>query len=89
MELKDFNELCKRDFDNGAVMNAIRGAFKERDELYEALKAMLFLFENNILVRNTDKDSDYKEFVKGGFPLILALSKTHKIITKIEERRTK
>ena len=33
MELKDFNELCIRDFDNGAVLDAIRGVFKERDEL--------------------------------------------------------
>ena len=84
MELKDFNELEQRDFENGAVRDAIRGVFKERDELHEALKAMLSLFENNILVRNTDRDSDYKQFLRGGFPLILALSKTHKVLTKIE-----
>lgn len=33
MKLKDFDELCKRDFDNAAVIEAIRRVFKERDEL--------------------------------------------------------
>ena len=33
MELKDFNELCSRDFDNGAIRDAIRQVFKERDKL--------------------------------------------------------
>jgi len=38
MNLKDFNELEKRDFDNAAVWNAIREVIKQRDELYEALQ---------------------------------------------------
>ena len=38
MQLKDFDELVKRDFDNAAVTNAIRQVFKERDELLEACK---------------------------------------------------
>jgi len=39
MQLKDFKELTKRDFDNGAVINAIQQVFKERDELLEACKS--------------------------------------------------
>ena len=33
MELKDFNELELRDFENGAVKDTIRLVFKERDKL--------------------------------------------------------
>lgn len=46
MELKSFDKLGKRDFENGAVLDEIREIFKERDELYEVCKAIVRDFED-------------------------------------------
>ena len=35
MELKDFDKLIKRDFENGAILEEIRSVFKERDSFRE------------------------------------------------------
>ena len=35
MTVKDFDTLCAEDFHNGAVINEIRIALKEREELQE------------------------------------------------------
>lgn len=53
MELKDFNELCKRDFENGAVRNAIRGVFKERDEARAVSVRLIHL--NKAVVKKCDE----------------------------------
>ena len=52
MKLKDFDELCKRDFDNGAVLDEIRQVFKEHDELLEACEAVMQMYEDDSMFRH-------------------------------------
>ena len=41
MNLKEFDKLTARDFENGAVRDAIRLAVKQHDDLLAALEALI------------------------------------------------
>lgn len=49
MNLKQFDQLTKHDFDNGAVIDEIRDVIKQRDALREVLKPFAALDVGNLL----------------------------------------
>jgi len=48
MELKDFNTLTIRDFENGAVIDEIYRVFKERDKLRNQKDQLGIIYADNV-----------------------------------------
>lgn len=53
-------------------------------ELYKALKDILSLVEDDILIRNTNQDDNYHAFLKQGLRLLPTLKKCQQAIAKAE-----